>query len=88
MTVEQCIKARKGTIVDVRSYVAFSGGSVVDSVNIPLEEIHPKPSNQRVNTGLSESSVKKSWNKNVKNLKLFEPISGKIERSMPSWRKC
>ena len=39
MTVEQCIKAGKGTIVDVRTYEEFSGGSVAGSLNIPLDEV-------------------------------------------------
>jgi rhodanese-related sulfurtransferase len=33
------MKEFQGTIVDVRTVVEFSGGHVVDSVNIPLQEI-------------------------------------------------
>jgi phage shock protein E len=39
MNVEQLIKGKKGTIVDVRSYEEFQAGHAVDSVNIPLQEI-------------------------------------------------
>jgi len=30
---------RIGKVIDVRSYVEFSGGSVVDAINIPLPEL-------------------------------------------------
>ena len=33
------MKEFQGTIVDVRTVEEFSGGHVVDSVNIPLQEI-------------------------------------------------
>jgi len=33
------MKEFQGTIVDVRTVAEFSGGHVVDSVNIPLQEI-------------------------------------------------
>lgn len=39
MTVEQIIKDKKGTIVDVRTPDEFRGGHVADSLNIPLQEI-------------------------------------------------
>ncbi|MFN8360670.1 MAG: rhodanese-like domain-containing protein [Candidatus Kapaibacterium sp.] len=39
MTLEQIIKEKKGTVVDVRSYGEFMGGNVVGSINIPLQEI-------------------------------------------------
>ena len=39
MTVEQIIKEKKGTIVDVRTAREFSGGQVAGSRNIPLQEI-------------------------------------------------
>jgi phage shock protein E len=39
MTLENIIKEKKGTIVDVRTHEEFMGGHVVDSINIPLSEI-------------------------------------------------
>lgn len=39
MNVEQLIKEKKGTIVDVRTYGEFIGGHVSGSVNIPLDEV-------------------------------------------------
>lgn len=39
MNIEKIIKENRGTIVDVRTYGEFSGGNVVDSINIPLNEI-------------------------------------------------
>jgi rhodanese-related sulfurtransferase len=39
MSLEKIIKENKGTIVDVRTYSEFMGGNVVDSINIPLNEI-------------------------------------------------
>ena len=39
MNIEQLVKEKKGTIVDVRTYEEFQGGHAVDSVNIPLQEI-------------------------------------------------
>jgi rhodanese-related sulfurtransferase len=39
MNVEQIIKERQGTIVDVRTPAEFMGGHVAGSVNIPLQEI-------------------------------------------------
>ena len=40
MNIEQLIKEKKGTIVDVRAQWEFQGGNVADSVNIPLHELH------------------------------------------------
>lgn len=42
MSVEQIIKEKKGTIVDVRTTGEFSGGHVAGSINIPLQEIPAK----------------------------------------------
>lgn len=39
MSLEEIIKEKQGTIVDVRSYGEFMGGHVADSINIPLNEI-------------------------------------------------
>lgn len=39
MNVEQIIKERQGTIVDVRTPGEFMGGHVEGSINIPLQEI-------------------------------------------------
>jgi len=39
MNMEKLIKENLGTIVDVRTYGEFMGGNVVDSINIPLNEI-------------------------------------------------
>ena len=39
MTLENIIKEKKGTIVDVRSHEEFMGGHVADSINIPLQTI-------------------------------------------------
>lgn len=39
MNLEQLIKEKKGTVVDVRTQEEFMGGHVKDSVNIPLQEI-------------------------------------------------
>ena len=39
MSIEQIIKEKKGTIVDVRTPAEYSGGSVAGSVNLPLQEI-------------------------------------------------
>jgi rhodanese-related sulfurtransferase len=39
MTLENIIKEKKGTIVDVRSHEEFMGGHVVGSINIPLQTI-------------------------------------------------
>ena len=39
MDIEKLITENLGTIVDVRTYEEFMGGSVVGSINIPLNEI-------------------------------------------------
>mgnify|MGYP003477600691 FL=1 len=39
MDMEKIIAENLGTIVDVRTYGEFSGGSVLGSINIPLNEI-------------------------------------------------
>jgi phage shock protein E len=39
MTLENIIKEKKGTIVDVRSLEEFMGGHVAGSINIPLQTI-------------------------------------------------
>lgn len=39
MTLEQIIKEKQGTIVDVRTPAEFMGGNIVGSINIPLQEI-------------------------------------------------
>ncbi len=39
MNIENIIKEKKGTIVDVRSHEEFSGGHVTGSLNVPLQEI-------------------------------------------------
>ncbi len=39
MEMEKLIKENRGTIVDVRTFAEFSGGNVVGSINIPLNEI-------------------------------------------------
>lgn len=39
MDIEKIIAKNLGTIVDVRTFVEFSGGNVVGSINIPLNEI-------------------------------------------------
>ena len=42
MEMEKIIAANLGTIVDVRTYEEFCGGSVAGSINIPLNEISSK----------------------------------------------
>ncbi|MCB9250879.1 MAG: rhodanese-like domain-containing protein [Flavobacteriales bacterium] len=39
MNLENLIKEKKGTIVDVRSVEEFRGGNAVGSINIPLHEV-------------------------------------------------
>jgi rhodanese-related sulfurtransferase len=39
MTLEEIIKEKQGTIVDVRTREEFSSGHVAGSINIPLNEI-------------------------------------------------
>lgn len=42
MNLEQIIKEKKGTVVDVRTPGEFMGGNVAGSINIPLQEITEK----------------------------------------------
>lgn len=42
MNVEQIIKEKQGTIVDVRITTEFMGGNVEGSINIPLQEIQQR----------------------------------------------
>ena len=39
MTLQDILKEKKGTSVDVRSPEEFMGGNVAGSINIPLQEI-------------------------------------------------
>jgi phage shock protein E len=39
MNIEDLIQENEGTIVDVRTREEFAGGHVVDSTNIPLQEL-------------------------------------------------
>ncbi len=42
MNIEEIIKSKRGTIVDVRTVPEFMGGHAPGSVNIPLQEILDK----------------------------------------------
>lgn len=42
MNAQELIATGKGTIVDVRSYLEYSGGHVAGSVNIPLDQLNNK----------------------------------------------
>lgn len=42
MTLENIIKEKKGSIVDVRTRQEYSGGHVANSINIPLNEIQDR----------------------------------------------
>lgn len=42
MNIENVIKEKQGTIVDVRTPAEFMGGHVADSINIPLQEIQQR----------------------------------------------
>ncbi len=42
MTIENIVKTKQGTIVDVRTPGEFMGGHVVGSINIPLQEIEKR----------------------------------------------
>lgn len=42
MNLEQVLKQKQGTIVDVRTPAEFSGGHVAGSINIPLQEINDR----------------------------------------------
>ena len=37
--IQQLIREKKGTIIDVRTPTEFMGGNAVDSINIPLQEL-------------------------------------------------
>ena len=39
MNIEQLLREKQGTIVDVRTPGEFMGGNVTGSVNVPLQEI-------------------------------------------------
>ena len=39
MNIENIIKEKQGTVVDVRTPGEFSGGNVAGSINIPLQEL-------------------------------------------------
>jgi len=39
MEIEEMIKDKKGTVVDVRTPAEFNGGSVAGALNFPLHEI-------------------------------------------------
>ena len=40
MNIEKIIKENRGIIIDVRTPEEFTGGHVMDSLNIPLHDIH------------------------------------------------
>ena len=42
MNIEQIIREKKGTVVDVRTAAEFQGGHVADSINIPLPELNSR----------------------------------------------
>lgn len=42
MTAQELIASGKGTIVDVRSYIEYSGGHIAGSKNIPLDQLSPR----------------------------------------------
>jgi len=42
MNIENIIKEKKGTVVDVRTTSEFMGGNVAGSINIPLQEIQKR----------------------------------------------
>jgi rhodanese-related sulfurtransferase len=42
MNIEEVIREKQGTIVDVRTPAEFMGGNVEGSINIPLQEITKK----------------------------------------------
>lgn len=39
MSVKEIIESGQGTVVDVRTPAEFMGGNVVDSINIPVDQI-------------------------------------------------
>lgn len=42
MSVENILKEKQGTIVDVRTQIEFMGGNVPGSINIPLQDIRKR----------------------------------------------
>ena len=42
MKLEQIIKEKSGTIVDVRTPAEFMGGNVKTSINVPLQELQQR----------------------------------------------
>lgn len=42
MQIEEIVRSRKGTVIDVRTREEFRGGHVARSVNIPLGELTDK----------------------------------------------
>ena len=42
MNIENIIREKQGTIVDVRTVGEFEGGHAADSINIPLQDIPAK----------------------------------------------
>jgi phage shock protein E len=42
MQLEQIIKEKSGTIVDVRTPAEFMGGNVKTSINVPLQELQQR----------------------------------------------
>lgn len=42
MTAQELITSGLGTIVDVRSYLEFSGGHIADSTNVPLDQLNSR----------------------------------------------
>lgn len=42
MNLEQIIKEKQGTIIDVRTHGEFMGGHVAGAVNIPLQEMQER----------------------------------------------
>ncbi|WP_421751798.1 rhodanese-like domain-containing protein [Croceimicrobium sp.] len=42
MNAQELIAQGKGSVVDVRSHLEFSGGHVAGSLNIPLDQINSK----------------------------------------------
>jgi len=42
MKLEQIIKEKSGTIVDVRTPAEFMGGNVETSINVPLQELQQR----------------------------------------------
>ncbi|MCB0697747.1 MAG: rhodanese-like domain-containing protein [Chitinophagaceae bacterium] len=51
MSIKEIIKQEGTVIIDVRSPMEFSGGSVADSINIPLQELPGRISELKQQTG-------------------------------------